>query len=144
MESIMFLGGLAPAIGIIGGGEIRGEGARKGDTRTELPARKGKNKGFGEKATGLGGKEDSLSAKLVTLIGGGVIKPGVGKYSKVYGLDQGTTLGERGVTRIYPSNPRSGGENATGTLPKFKFRETPTDGMVGKWEVYIGVSKGGQ
>jgi hypothetical protein len=56
----------------------------------------------------------------------------VGKYSEVLGLNHGTTSGERGVTRISPSNPRPGGENSTGTLPKFKIRETPTEGIIGK------------
>jgi hypothetical protein len=55
-----------------------------------------------------------------------VVKPRVGKSSEVLGLNHGTTLGERGVTRISPSNPRPGGENSTGTLPKLKVQETPT------------------
>jgi hypothetical protein len=33
---------------------------------------------------------------------------------------------------ISPSNPKTGGENSTGTLPKFKLRETPTEGIIGK------------
>jgi hypothetical protein len=60
------------------------------------------------------------------MIGGGVVKPGVGKSSEVWVLDQGTISGEIGVTRISPSNPKPGGENSIGTLPKFKVRETPT------------------
>jgi hypothetical protein len=67
-----------------------------------------------------------------TVIGGGVVKPGVGKYSEALGLNHGTISGERGVTRISPSNPRPGGENSTGTLPKFKVRETPTEGITGE------------
>jgi hypothetical protein len=58
-----------------------------------------------------------------------VVKPRVGKYSEVLGLNHGTTSRERGVTRISPSNPRPGGENSTGTLPKFKVPETPTKGI---------------
>jgi hypothetical protein len=96
---------------MIGGGELGGDGVRTGETGTELLGGKGNNRGFGEKATGLEGTEVSLSAKSVTLTGGGVVKPGVGKYSEVLGLNHGTTSGERGVTRISPSNPRPGGEN---------------------------------
>jgi hypothetical protein len=55
-----------------------------------------------------------------------VVKPGVGKSSEVLGLNQGTTSRERGVTRLSPYNPRPGGENSAGTLPKFRLRETPT------------------
>jgi hypothetical protein len=55
-----------------------------------------------------------------------VVNPGVGKYSKALGLNHDTILGERGVIRISPSNPRTGGENSTGTLQKFKVRGTPT------------------
>jgi hypothetical protein len=54
----------------------------------------------------------------------------VGKSYEVWGLNQGTTSGERGVTRISPSKYRPGGENSTGTLPNFKLRETPTDGII--------------
>jgi hypothetical protein len=53
IASILFLGGLAPSIGMIGGGELGGEGVRTGETGTELPGGKGNNRGFGEKATGL-------------------------------------------------------------------------------------------
>jgi hypothetical protein len=35
MASILFRGGLAPAIGILGGGEFGGEGVRKGATENE-------------------------------------------------------------------------------------------------------------
>jgi len=76
------------------------------------------------------GEEVSLSAKSVTPIGGGVIKPRVGKSFEVWGLDQGTTSRESGVKRISPSNPRPGGENSTITLPKFKVRETPAEGII--------------
>jgi len=58
-----------------------------------------------------------------------VVKPEVGKSSNALGLNHGTILGERGVTRVSPSNPRPGGENSTGTLPKFKVQETPTKGI---------------
>jgi hypothetical protein len=87
---------------------------------------------FGNKVTGLEGTEVTLSAEAATVIGGGVVKIGVGKYSEVLGLGQGTTSGDKGVTRISPSNPRPGGENSTGTLPKFKVLETPAEGMTGK------------
>ena len=46
------------------------------------------------------------------------------------GLHQGTTSEERGVTRISPSNPRPGGENSAGTLPKFRKRETSEGGLL--------------
>jgi hypothetical protein len=61
-----------------------------------------------------------------------VIKPGVGYSSKVLVLYQGTTLGEIGVTKISPSNPKPRGENSTQTIPNFKLRETPTKGIIGK------------
>jgi hypothetical protein len=125
------MGGFAPAIGIIGGGKLGGEGVRIGETGTELPGGKGNNKGFREKATGLEGAEASLHA-VATVIGGGVVNLGVGKYPEVLGLNHGTTSGDRGVTRISPSNPRPGGENSTRTLPKFKVRETPTEGITGE------------
>jgi hypothetical protein len=41
------------------------------------------------------------------------------------------TSKERGVTRISPSNPRSGGENSAGTLLKFRERETSENGLLG-------------
>jgi hypothetical protein len=103
-----------------------------GETGTELLGGKGNNRVFEEKAKGLEVAEASLSVKSKTLTGGGVVKLGVGKYSVILGLDQGTTSGEKGVTRIYPSNPKIGGENSTGTLPNFKDRETPTEGITGE------------
>jgi hypothetical protein len=126
------MGGFSPAIGIIGGGELGGEEVRTGDTGTELLGGKGNNGGFREKARGLESTYASLSAVASMVIRGGVVKLGVGKSPVVLGLCQGTTSGERGVTRISPSNPRPGGENSTGTLPKFKVIETPAEGMTGK------------
>jgi hypothetical protein len=58
-----------------------------------------------------------------------VVKPGVGKYSELLGLNHGATSGETGVTRISLSNPRPGGENLAGTVLKFKLWETPTEGI---------------
>jgi hypothetical protein len=55
MESIMFIGVLAPSIGMIGGGELGGYVVGIDETGTEFPRGKGNNKGFGEKATGLEG-----------------------------------------------------------------------------------------
>jgi hypothetical protein len=66
---------------------------------------------------------------VVAIVIGGVVNPEVGKYSEALGIDHGMTSGERGVTMVSPSNPRPGGENSTGTLPKFKVRETPTEGI---------------
>ena len=48
----------------------------------------------------------------------------------VVGLRQGTASEERGVTRISPSNPRPGGENSAGTLPKFRKQETSKGGLL--------------
>jgi hypothetical protein len=56
----------------------------------------------------------------------------VGKSPEVWGLDQGTILGEIGVKNISPSKPKLGGEKSTRTLPNFKFRETQTDVVIGK------------
>jgi hypothetical protein len=95
------MGGLDPAIGMIGGGELGGNGVQAGETGNEPPGGKGNNRGFGEKATGLGGTKVSLFV-VATVIGGGVVKTGVGKYSEVWGLDQGTTSGEIGMTRLSP------------------------------------------
>jgi hypothetical protein len=58
-------------------------------------------------------------------------------------IRQGTTEGERGVTRIYPSNPRPGGENSAGTLSKFRKRETSEKGLLGSQEEENGVSTEG-
>jgi hypothetical protein len=98
---------------------------------------------LGEKVIGCEGVEVWISVNARTLTGGGVVKPGVGKYSKVLGLNHGTTSGEIGVKRISPSNPRPGGEKSAGTLPKFKLWETPVDGIIGEGEISIGVSKKG-
>jgi hypothetical protein len=117
MESILFRGGLALAIGILGGGELRGEGVREGATENESQSEVGNKRGFEEKANKL----KSAGAPPCT---------GVGKSSVVLGLRQGTTSGERGVTRISPSNPRPGGENSAGTLPKFRKRETSEGGLL--------------
>jgi hypothetical protein len=111
-------------MGILGGGELGGEGARKGDIGM------GNNRGFREKANGLKSADASLCAEAATVTRGGVVKLGVGKSSVVLGLRQGTASGERGVTRISPSNPRPGGENSVGTLPKFRKRETSERGLL--------------
>jgi hypothetical protein len=67
----------------------------------------------------------------VTVIGGGVVKLEVEKSSETLVLIHSVISGERGVTRISPSNPRPGGKNSTRTLPKFKLRETPIDCIIG-------------
>jgi hypothetical protein len=126
------MGGFSPTIGMFDGGELGGEGVQIREIGTELPGGKGNNGRFIEKDTGLESMESSLSEVAAIVIGGGVIKIGVGKSSMVLGLGQVTASGERGVTRISPSNPRPGGENSTGTLPKFKFQETLTEGMIGE------------
>jgi putative protein kinase ArgK-like GTPase of G3E family len=68
-----------------------------------------------------GGNRGFPHVKVGTVIGGGVVKPGVGKSSEIPILNQATTSGEIGVTNISPSNPRSGGEKSIGTLPNFKL-----------------------
>jgi hypothetical protein len=78
---------------------------------------------------GLGEVEVSLYLVVATVIGGGVVKPRVGKSSEVLGLNHGTISGESGVTRISPSSPRLGEENSIGTLPKFNVQETPIEGI---------------
>jgi hypothetical protein len=72
-----------------------------------------------------------------------VVKTGVGKSSEVLGLNHYTNLGEKGVSNIYPSNSRLGGEKSTGKLPKFKFLETAADGLTGELEATTGVFKEG-
>jgi hypothetical protein len=87
---------------------------------------------LGEKVIGIEGENVWISINSMTVTGGGVVKPRVGKYSEVLGLNHGTNLGDIGVTRISPSNPRPGGEKLAGTLPNFKLRETPVDGITGE------------
>ena len=116
---------------ILCGGELRGEGARKGDIGDELLSGVGNNNGFREKASELKLADVSLRAEAATITRGGAVKPGVGKSFVVLGLRQGTTSGERGVTRISPSNPRPGGENLAGTLLKFRTQETSEKGLLG-------------
>jgi hypothetical protein len=72
-----------------------------------------------------------------------VVKLGAVKSFVVLGLRQGTTSGERGVTRISPSNPRPGGENSAGTLLKFRKWETSEKGLLGRREEENGVSTEG-
>jgi hypothetical protein len=67
--------------------------------------------GFREKASDLKLADASLCAEVETITRGGAVKLRVGKYSMVLGLHQGTASGERGVTRISPSNPRGGSLN---------------------------------
>jgi hypothetical protein len=117
MVSILFRGGLAPAIGILGGGELGGEGVREGATGNESQSGIRNKRGFKEKANGI----KSVGAPLCA---------GVGKSYGVLGLRQGTASEERGVTRISPSNPRPGGENSAGTLSKIRKRETSEGGLL--------------
>jgi hypothetical protein len=91
MASILFRGGLAPTIGILGGGEFGGEGVRKGVIENESRSGVGNKRGFKEKANEL----KSTGASLCT----GVVKLGVGKSYAILGLRQGTASEERGVTR---------------------------------------------
>ena len=105
MASILFGGGLAPAIGIVGRGELGGEGVWTGDVGKEvLKGDDGKSR---ERSTGP-------ECVDVSLCGAVVVKPP-----------------ERGVTRISPSDTSPGGENSAGTLPKFRKRETSEEGRLG-------------
>jgi hypothetical protein len=117
MASILFRGGLAPAIGILGGGELGGEGVREGATGNESRSEVGNKRGFKEKANELKSVGAPLSCRS-------------GEIFYSLGLCQGTASEERGVTRISPSNPRPGGENSAGTLPKFRKRETSEGGLL--------------
>jgi hypothetical protein len=89
-----------PSIGIWGGGELGGEGVRAGENGTELPGGKGNNREFEEKFIWLEGAELSFSIEPINLTGGGVVKPRVGKYSEVLGLNHGTTSRERGMLSL--------------------------------------------
>jgi hypothetical protein len=70
MASILFGGGLAPAIGILGGGELGGEGVREGATGNESRSGVENKRGFKAEANEL----RSAGAPLCT----GVVKLGVG------------------------------------------------------------------
>jgi hypothetical protein len=96
----------------------------------EILSGMGNNRGFREQANGLKLADSPLCTEVATVTRGGVVKLGVGKYSVFLGLCQGTTSGERGVTRICPSDLRPGGENSVGTLPKFRKRETSEKGLL--------------
>jgi hypothetical protein len=98
MVSILFRGGLAPAIGILGGGELGGEGVREGFTGDESRSGVGNKRGFKEKANKLKSAGASLYA-------------GVGKSSIVLGLRQGTSSEERGVIGFLPPIPEQEGKN---------------------------------
>jgi hypothetical protein len=74
------MGGFSPAIGVLGGGELRGEGVQKGDTGNELPGGRGNNGGLREEANGLESADASLGAEA-TIVTRGVVKLGVGKSS---------------------------------------------------------------
>jgi len=130
ITSILVMGGFSPAIGILGGEELGGEGVHEGATGNESRSGVGNKKGFKEKASELKSSGALLCTRVVTVTRGGAVKIGVGKFSAVLGLRQGTASEERGVTRISPSSPRPGGEKSAGTLPKFRKRETPEGGLI--------------
>jgi hypothetical protein len=117
MASILFRGGLSQTIGILGGGELGGEGVHEGATWNEFRSGTGNKRGFKDKAN----EPKSANAPFCV---------GVGKSSAVLGLCQSTTSKERGVIRFSPSNPRPGGENSAGTLPKFRKQENSERGML--------------
>ena len=53
MASILVIGGFAPAIGILGGGELGGEGVHEGAIGNESRSGVGNKRGFKEKANKL-------------------------------------------------------------------------------------------
>ena len=110
MASILFRGGLALAIGILGGGELGGEGVREGAVGNESRSGMGNKRGFKEKANGLKSTDAPLHAGVVTVTRGGVAKIGVGKSSAVLGLRQSTASEERGVTGFLPPMPNQEGK----------------------------------
>jgi hypothetical protein len=67
------------------GGEPGGDGVQAGETGTELAGGKGNNRGFEEEANGFKGTKVSLRSSTTTTIGGGVVRPRVGKYVEVLG-----------------------------------------------------------
>jgi hypothetical protein len=88
MVSILFRGGFALAIGILGGGELGGEGVCEGATGNESRSGMGNKRGFKEKDNGLKSSDAPLCAGVVTVTSGGVVKIGVGKSFAVLGLHQ--------------------------------------------------------
>jgi hypothetical protein len=68
------MGGFSPAIEILGGGKLKGEGDRVGDTGNELSGGRGNNRGFREKAKGLESEDASLHVVATTVIKRGVVK----------------------------------------------------------------------
>jgi hypothetical protein len=93
MASILVIGGFSPTIGLLCGGELGGEGTRKGDNGDELLRGVGNNRGFREKASELKSTDVSLRPEAATVTRGGAVNPGVGKSSMVLGLCQGTASG---------------------------------------------------
>jgi hypothetical protein len=85
---------------------------------------------LGEKVTGLEGVEVSPSVNAAVLIGGGVIKPRGGKVFQGPGSRPLCNFRGDRVSKL--SKPRPGGVKTIGKLPKFKFLETPTDGIIGE------------
>jgi hypothetical protein len=92
MASILFRGGLAPAIGILGGGELGGEGVHEGTTENEPLIGVGNKRGFKEKAIEL----KLAGAPPCT----GVIKLGVGKSSAVLGSTPGYSFRGEGSDKV--------------------------------------------
>jgi hypothetical protein len=130
MASILFRGGLALAMGMLGGGELGGDGVCKGVMEGKSRSGVGNKRRFKEQATEL----QSAGAPPCA---------GVGKSSAALGLCQGIASGERGVTKSCPSGPRPGEENSTGTLPKFKKRETAETGLTKSEEEKKGLQQKG-
>jgi hypothetical protein len=71
MASILFKGGLAPAIGMLGRGELGGEGVWTGDVGMKvLTGDDGRNR---ERSKGFGCADASLCVTVA--VKGGVVKP---------------------------------------------------------------------
>jgi hypothetical protein len=64
MASILFRGGLAPAIGILGTGELEGEGVREGATGNESRRGVENKRGFKAEANELGSAGAPLRARV--------------------------------------------------------------------------------
>ena len=86
IASILVIGGLAPTIGILGGGELGGEGVRAGVTGNESRSGMGNKRGFKEKANELKSTDAPLCAGVVVVTRGGVVKIEKRHSSGVLGL----------------------------------------------------------
>jgi hypothetical protein len=94
-----------------------------------------------EDSIGSKGKEVSSSLITTTLIGGGVGRPKVGKYSRLSSLNQLTTSGEARVSKFYSFNLGLKEEYSTEKFSKSKLLETSAEGKRGELDIATGVLK---